>query len=286
MKDVLVVEGALADPASASVRFDDRGLLYGEGAFETVRTYAGLPFAVDEHLGLLAEACAGFSDLPFPTELLLASIDVALGARAGAESALRIVVTGGCAPPGALARPARLSVYVHATDLPPEPAELRRRGAKLVTRPPVFGPGGEDLGLAFKSLSYLPQIALLRHAQRSGADEVLIVSDTGDVREGATANIVFVARGALITPSGFLRAGVTARQLLAAAPALGLTPLRRRTVLSDLRDADGVFLVSTLREIVPVAAIDGHSLAARYPYQTLLDALRARAGLPAIVKKE
>ena len=286
--DVLVLDGLRVDAAAPAVRFADRGFLYGEGAFETLRTYAGLPFAVSEHLILLEAACFDFSDVPFPRESILSSIDVALAARGERESALRIVLTGGTARPGATSVAARLSVYVHATDLPAEPTELRTRGATLVTHAPVFGPGADELGLPFKSLSYFPQIALLRHAQRAGADEVLIVTETGDVREAATGNVVFVEGGALVTPRGFLRAGVTAGQLLAAAPSLGLAPVRRRVVLRDLYEAEGVFLVSTLREIVPIASIDGHSLARRYPFDGLLRALRTRGGISpsTIVKKE
>lgn len=288
MNDVLVVDGVRTDASSPSVRFDDRGFLYGEGAFETLRTYAGLPFAVDRHLMLLEAACSGFSSLPFPQELILSSLDQALAGRGERESALRIVVTGGTASPGATKVADRLSVYVHATDLPPQPSDLRARGAKLRICPPIFADWTDDLGLPFKSLSYLPQIALLRHAQRLGADEVLVVTEAGHVREAATANIVFIEGGALVTPSGFLRAGVTAGQLLEAAPSLGLLPVRRRVVLADLHEAEGVFLVSTLREVVPIASIDGQPLATRYPYEQLLRALHARAGISAstIVKKE
>ncbi len=284
--DVLVVDGHRVDAMSPAVRFTDRGFLYGEGAFETLRTYGGLPFALAEHLILLEAARWDFSDAPFPRESILSSVDLALAHRGERESALRIVLTGGIAPPGALSVADRLSVYVHATDLPPDPTELRARGAKLVTHAPVFGPGADELGLPFKSLSYFPQIALLREARRLGADEVLILAETGDVREAATANILFVEGGTLVTPAGFLRSGITAGQLLASAASLGLEAVRRRVVLADLHEAEAVFLVSTLREVVPVASIDGHPLATRYPYQTLLGALRARAGLPAIVKKE
>ena len=153
------------------------------------------------------------------------------------------------------------------------------RGAQLQICAPLFASWADELGLPFKSLSYLPQIELLRHAHRLGADEVLIVSETGDVREAATGNLVFVEGGALVTPAGFLRAGVTAGQLLAAAPSLGLLPVRRRVVLTDLYEADGVFLVSTLREVVPIATLDGHLLARRYPHEQLLRALHARAGI-------
>ena len=117
---------------------------------------------------------------------------------------------------------------------------------------------------------------------------MLIVTDTGDVREAATGNVVFVAAGALVSPAGYLRSGVTAGELLAAAPSLGLVPVRRRVVLDEVLSADAVFLVSTLREVVSVASIDGHPLRARYPYEQLLRALRARAGISSapIVKKE
>lgn len=269
---ILLVDGVRCDPDLPVVTLGDRGFLYGEGAFETLRTYGGRPFAVADHLELLQTACRAFTELPLDPAAIDGDLHRAAAARAPDESVLRVMVSGSAAEIGLTAAVTRLRIYITAYQIPPPPTDLRGRGADVVTRAPWHP---EGLGLPWKSLSFLPSLAAVRWAQGLGADEAMAVRPSGELLEGATSNVLVVREGALVTPRDGIRAGVTRRRLLQSADALGLRAEARIVLLDELSLADAVFLASTLREIVPVRSIDGQPVPMRFPVGRLLAALRA-----------
>lgn len=261
---VAVLDGVLSDAEAARIPVHDRGLLFGDGVFETLRASGGRAVRLDAHLDRLLDAC-GRLGLPAPPRAALEA-DVARAVAAiGGEARVRVTVTRGSNEPGADGRPlgpdpalapgARRLVLAAPT---PPLAALDARAAAAILAP--LGPLVPPTGV--KSTSWAAGVHALALARAAGAAE-LVTTDDGWALEAATATLFAVLDGALVTPpiEGLPRersarprvlAGVARAALLAALGA------RERPVAEDeLRGAREVFLASSFRSVVPLAALDG-----------------------------
>lgn len=224
-------------PAGTPVmRADDPGVL-GEGLFETMLVRDGRPWLLDEHLTRLA-AAAPTLGLAVPTSLTDFVLEACAEWPAGVEGALRLV----CTP---------MTAFCTIAPVPPRVLSLRVRTLPAAS------------GLPVKSLSYGPSLAARRWATAHGADDALWVSPDGYALEGPTASLVWLDSGVLCTvpPSAGVLPGVTAAWLLAQAPSLGWGADHRMIRPEALGSTDGVWLVSSVRGVAEVRALDGQDLA-------------------------
>lgn len=234
----VAVQGrGLVDPEGPVFRADDESLLRGSVAFETVRSYAGVPFLLDRHLERFAR-----------------SIDaLALPAADGVEELVAQAV--GASPPDHVLRLYRTEQILVATtaSLPAGLEEERTHGMSLRSID-VGAPAALLAGT--KSTSYGAAFAARREAARRGADEAVFVAG-GMVLECTTANIWWRRGDELYTPAtgaGVL-GGVT-RSLL-----LELEPAHEGVyAYADVLRADEVFVTSSIREVMPVVELDGQTV--------------------------
>jgi 4-amino-4-deoxychorismate lyase len=273
----------VTDATAPQLRADDLGVLRGDGCFETIRVAdagTGRLDGLDAHLARLARSAARLG-LPAPDlgawRALIA--EVLAGWRQPGEAVLRLVLTRGPEDWGGTPRP---TGYALLSPVPPHIPRHRRDGVRVVTlsrgMPADATAGAPWLLGGVKTISYALNLAALRHAQSVGADDVIFVSTDGTVLEGPTASVLWLAGGALHTPPagplGILD-GTTVRTVLdRLGPAHPVVPASAGTV-ADLHAAEGVWLVSSVRLVVEVVAIDG--VARRAPAE-LTTRLRAAAG--------
>jgi branched-chain amino acid aminotransferase len=254
------LDGAVMSAADACIPATDDGLLRGDGVFEVLRLYGGRPYALDEHLARLARSA----------ENLRLRID--LGAVRG-DVARLLDAAGGEPDPGALrivlTRGGRRVLLVES--LPEHVPAIRLAS---VTYAPVRLLDG------VKSLSYAANMLATRLAQEQGADEALLVTPHGRVLEAPTSSIFWVAGGVVCTPplSDHILASITRAVVVELAGAR-----ERPCTLEQLYAAAEAFLVSTTRELQPVASVDGHPIPAGPIAADLAARLRERilAGLGA-----
>lgn len=256
-----VIDGEVRTGSAASISVFDRCVLLGDAVFETLRVRGNAILDVDLHLDRL-ERSAETLGIVLPCSRADLASEVVLGVRAAGhtESAVRILVTRGegghgLDPSGADAP--RRFVLVDAYR-PVEPARLRD-GLALRTSRTVRTP---DLLPYVKLPGYATSILATRAARAAGDDEALLVDETGFVLEGTTFNVFAVLGGVLVTPpvgSGVLD-GTTRRVVLALAREHGLAAEETLLPLESLRGASEAFVTSTLRELVPVARVDGGRL--------------------------
>ena len=269
MTTKVVMNGVVVDPAEAKISVFDRGFLYGDSVYEVVRTYAGRPFALDEHLRRLERSAERIGmELPVSIETLVEEVEAALAAAANAESYLRIVVTRGAGEMGldpSLAEdPVRL-VIVRA--LVTHDARLYVAGAKVALVLPFRAPTEPTPAGNPKTGNYLLNVLAVAEAKRRGAHEALLVDREGHVLEGASSNVFVVKAGGIVTPpliEGILE-GITRHHVLALARDLGIETRQATLVPADLLAADEVFITSTIREVVPVTDVDGAQIAGGQP---------------------
>jgi branched-chain amino acid aminotransferase len=286
MARIVSIDGALLAAEDAKVSVFDRGFLYGDSVFETVRTYRGEPFALAEHLARLALSASRVA-IAVPISSTEFAIEVRLAVRAARnpESSARVMLTRGSGPVGldpALADAPLRVILVEPLSLLSR--SLYRDGAQVITvrteRAADATQGGAKVG------NYLASLLALRHARSRGAHEALILDARGHVVEGTTSNVFVVQDGELVTPpehAGILL-GITRAHVLELAAERG-TPAREAMLKpSDLISADEVFICSSLREIVPVVRVDDYVVATGVPGQltrVLHRAFRGHVGMSA-----
>jgi branched-chain amino acid aminotransferase len=259
MSTKVFIDGAIRDPADATVSVFDRGFLYGDSVYEVVRTAGGNPVDLGPHLERLARSGAALGMAIPDDAAIIAAIDATLAAAGNADSYVRVVVTRGSGEIGldpALADGPRLIVIVKP--LPELAPSLYRDGAHVVVVGGVERTARRALDPAVKSGNYLNNILALREAKARGAAEALICDARGRIAEGSTCNVFAVRGGVLHTPAleiGLL-AGITRMRTLELARAEGLEVVEGELWPDELRGADEVFLTSSIRGVMPVGRLD------------------------------
>ncbi len=275
-----MIDGEVYASDQAKISVYDRGFLYGDSVFETVRTYAGKTFALDEHMRRLERSAAALAlALPVATAELAAETLRAIAAAGNPESSARVMLTRGVGPmgldPGAATHPCRV-ILVEPLQLPPDEAYRRGVSARCVQTVRA-----SDAVHSAKLANYVASVLAVRDAKAAGADEALVVSRDGRVIEGTTANLFAVIGARLITPSleaGILD-GITRAAVIELAPAEGVNVELAALTPEELCSADEVFLTSTIREILPVREVDGRAVRAPGPVTRRLHAaFRKRVG--------
>ncbi len=246
------LDGELLAVDEARVSVFDHGLTVGDGVFETLRSYAGRPFAVRRHLDRLEASAAGLG-LAVPSRgALRAALDEVLTANRLHDAALRITVTGGTGPMGSARGTSGPTVIVAAAPL----AEWPPTAAVAV----VPWPRNERGALAgLKTISYGENVVALGWAVQRGASEALFANLAGKLCEGTSTNVFVGIAGELVTPplSAGCLAGVTRQLVVENGPVV-----ERDIDVLELSGADEAFLTSTTREVQPIRAVDGRPLGA------------------------
>lgn len=254
------IDGKPCTGSEARVSVFDRGFLYGDSVFETIRTYGGRPFALDEHLARLwRSAELVFIPPPCAREQLRKEVHDAVRAAGNDESYVRVMITRGQGELGLDPNLAQvpLRVIIVGPLHPPNPV-LYEQGAGAVTFR-TLRPSDATIAEGAKIGNYLVAVLAMREAKAAGANEALIVDRDGRVVEGASSNVFIVRDGVLFTPpleAGIL-AGVTRERALRAAERLG-TPVRFDVpTVADVLSASEVFISSSIRELLPIVSVDG-----------------------------
>jgi len=240
------IDGLPADTLSVT----DRGLAYGDGVFETIAVKAGRPLLFERHLQRLEWGCnrlAITADQPLIRKELLA-----FAADLG-EGVMKLILTRGDSlrgyAPAPQAQPRRILQGGPAPAYPAVHAEQGVRLFECLTRL-----SEQPLLAGLKHLNRLEQVLARSEWQDSAYAEGLMCDTSGRVIEGVYSNLFLVDGGVLLTAElnrcGV--AGVMRGELLAQAQALGITTEVRDIRMTDLEQADEVFLCNSVYGVWPV----------------------------------
>ena len=251
LRAVAVSGRGLVEPGEPVIAADDEGFTRGRAAFETMRVYGGRPFRFAQHVARLASSAERIG-LEQPSVAEIEELAQLALEKAGApEAVLRLYWTPG-SPGGHHCAIALVSAIPGWID------EARARGQRLVSllhqrrSAPWLLP-------ATKSTSYAVSIAAEAEAKARGAHDAVFVDADGIVLEGPVTNIWWREGDVLLTPSlevGIL-AGETRAALLELAARTGQVVAEGVFPLERLLAADEVFTSSSVREVMPVVAVDG-----------------------------
>jgi D-amino acid aminotransferase len=245
------------EPEDATISVFDRGFLYGDSVYETLRTSGGNVVELDAHLDRLDHSAAGIAfELPFDHAMISDALATTLSAAGNSDSRIRLIVTRGTGPialDSRLAESPVLAIIVQPLVVPTEADQ--KRGITAV----IVGDREGSVRPGLKTGNYLGNILALRRANELGAEDA-IMCNAGAVAEGANSNVFMVVDGEVHTPSVMtgLLAGITRQTVIELLhDPLGV-PVHERTITPDqLRAADEVFLTSSIRGVMPVTTLDG-----------------------------
>lgn len=281
MGTIVVIDGAQRHPNEQVISVFDRGFLYGDSVFETLRTYGGVPFELPLHLARLARSAElVFIELPVTPSELQAEVLAAVATAGNPESYVRVMITRGQGALGldpALAERPRRVIIVEP--LTPPPDHYYSDGVSAITYRTQRSTDSTPAAGA-KVGNYLVSVLAVRQARLAGAAEALIVDSRGCLLEGSSSNVFVVTGGKLVTApeSAGILAGITRQHVLALTNPLGITVELRPPSLTEAQHADEIFITSSIRELVPVVRLDRDTIADGRPgpvFRRLLQAFRA-----------
>jgi branched-chain amino acid aminotransferase len=284
------VNGVIADSERASIPVFDHGFLYGEGVYETLRTYNGEPYQFDRHMARLRKSASLIMlDVPFPDAEFLQRIAETMSAaglgRHGHETDeayIRILLTRGVGD---------LTYDVAATPTPSlviivkpftPPAEADYENGVKVCMADIIRNHPQSVSPAIKSNNLLNNALAMQQAIRKGGVEAILRNYRGELAECSQSNLFVVRNGVVKTPplDAGLLPGITRALVLEMGPAVGV-PIEEAVLKDeDLFSADEAFLTSTTKELMPIVHVDDRVIGPGVPgpiTKKLLAEFRRRA---------
>jgi branched-chain amino acid aminotransferase len=261
MRGAVYVNGRIAPADQAVVPVYDHGFVYGEGVYETMRTYNRVPFLYDRHMRRLRQSAERILlDVPFEDAAMLTWIDQTIAAAGELREAyVRVLHTRGVGD---------LSYDLRSTPTPTTviivkpfeayPARVYNDGIRIALVD-MLRNHPRSVNPIIKSNNLMNNALAMQAAYRSGAEEALMCNYRGELTECSQSNFFLVRNGAALTPksdAGLLE-GVTRAFLFELGRELGIDVREETLVPRDLDTADEIFITSTTRELSPVVNVDG-----------------------------
>ena len=285
------VNGRITDAAHAEISVFDHGFLYGEGVYETLRTYGGEPFLWDRHMQRLRTSAAMIHlDVPFgDDEFLRRSLDTVSAAGLGPqadgslqESYIRILLTRGIGEltydPTATPVPSLVIIVKEHVDPPAPPSPPASRwcwSTSMRNHPRSVNP-------LIKSNNLLNNALGMQQAMRKGGVEAVFRNHRGELTECSQSNLFVVKDGVVRTPplEAGLLAGITRAFVFEVGASCGVPVVEAVLHDADLTGADEAFYTSTTKELMPITRVDDAPLGSGRPgpvTQQLLQEFRRMA---------
>jgi branched-chain amino acid aminotransferase len=285
MSATVNVNGRITPAATAVISVFDHGFLYGEGIYETMRTYHRRPFLYDRHMRRLRRSATMIElPLPFSDEELAAQIrDTQALATIDGEVYIRVLVTRGIGEltydPKATPNPS--FVIIVKPQIDPQP-EVYESGVRVVIVDVVRN-HPESVNPMIKSNNLMNSALAMQEALRSDAFEGVMRNYRGELTECTTSNLFIVKNKVALTPplEAGLLPGITREFLLDIGKEIGVDVREQMLRDDDLFGADEAFLTSTTREAVPIVTVNDRTIGSGKPGPItwkLLNGFRKLAG--------
>ncbi len=288
------VNGHVADAAHASIPVFDHGFLYGEGVYETLRTYDGEPFLFDRHMQRLRASAAMIQlDVPFADyEFLRRSQETMAAAGLGRaadgvvrEAYIRVLLTRGVGEltydPAATPTP---SLVIIVKPLPETPIAQYEHGVRVAIVDLIRN-HPQSVNPLIKSNNLLNNALGMQQALRRGAVEAVFRNYRGELSECSQSNLFIVKNGIVRTPplDAGLLAGITRAYVFEIGAGIGVKVEESALKDENLWKADEAFFTSTTKELMPIVQVDDHTIDSGVPgpvTKQLLAEFRRRADHP------
>ncbi|WP_456448620.1 D-amino acid aminotransferase [Thiolapillus sp.] len=264
MSLLLYLNGEFIPEDQARVSVMDRGFLFGDGVYEVIPAYAGLPFRLREHLNRLSNSLAAIRMTPpLDHEQWSQILHQLLQQRGSEDQQIYLQITRGAYGKRLHAIPESVqpTVMAMASPINRRDPELVARGMSVITL--------EDIRWQrcdIKTITLLANILAQSQAREEGADEAILVRD-GLANEGTASNLFMVKDGLIITPpkSPHLLPGITRDLVLELAMDAGIPYAEASISADELETADEIWITSSTKEVMPVTRLNGKPVANGVP---------------------
>lgn len=282
MKKTVSIDGQIVADQDAKISVLDHGLLYGDGLFEGIRVRAGRIFRLDQHLARLAVGARVLGlELPFSAAERARIVTDTVRAFGQKEAYVRLLVTRGEGPlgvdPSTCKQPTVICIVAEISLFSDE---QRANGLSMITSS-YRRPNPDVQDVAVKTLNYLGSALAKQEARQRGADDALLLNQSGRVAEAAVANVFSLRGRVLSTPpaiDGCLE-GINRGAIFEIARDQGFTVVERSLGRRDLLAADEVFLTGSGAGVIGVRSLDGRAIGSGRTGEVTLDLERRHRAL-------
>lgn len=248
------LNGEYLPAEQAHVSVLDRGFLLGDGVYEVIPVYNGLPFRLTPHLNRLQRSLDGVRMAnPHSIEGWQKIIERLVADNGGGDQSVYLQVTRGVAPRDhVFPEGVSPTAFVMSNPLKAVPESFKTDGIKAITV--------DDIRWAqcdIKAITLLPNSLLRQKAQDVGAQESLLIRD-GYMTEGSASNSYAVIDGVIFTAPKDEKVlpGITRDLVLELAQSAGIAYREEAVSLAQLQQADEIWISSSTRELLPVTMLD------------------------------
>jgi aminodeoxychorismate lyase len=259
---LVFLNGQFVPAARAVVPVNDRGFMYGDGLFETMRVCGGRPFRLAQHLERLTRGAVFLKiKCPFTPKELEDFAGQLIGQNQMPEAVLRVTLTRGPGERGYTPQIDTKPTVVMTLHTAP-PMDLGNPVPWRLITSSYRIPADDPLS-SFKTMNKLVHVMARMEAVEKGADEALLVNTNGEVAETASGNLFWINHEKICTvPTGRgALPGITRAAVLEICRTLGLPTNECVIKPGALRNSEGIFITQSALGIVPVTTLDGEPVA-------------------------
>jgi D-alanine transaminase len=261
----------------------DRGIFFGDGVYEVLRSYNGKIFALDDHLQRFGNSLDAVDIDGIDVASIREHVIHAFEQSGIANAKIYFHVTRGTAPRDLLdSEDLDANFFLTITELEDKSSE-KQGGISVSTHP-----DWRWQRCAIKSLNLLGNVLARRDAAKKGCQEAIFVDDAGLITEGAASSFFALFDSSEGLPQDSNPAmrlqtsslvknilpSVTRTYVIRAAQALGLAVVEESFTCQQVSEAKELFVASTTRDIVPVVSFDGQAMGDGQPGEWTLKLMR------------
>jgi len=240
---IISIDGKIVPEKNAKISLTSEAFLFGYAVFETIRTYNGKVFRLEDHLGrLFVSADVIGLKSKWTIKKTLKEVSRVLAKSKYPDVKIRIILT-------------KKQLFVMIEKLKEKPSDMYKKGVKIVSYP-----GNRTVPRAKKLADAFTYLAK-QHASECGVYESLLVDTKTYIRECAYANIFWVNDGKLYTTNKDILFGITRETVIELADDCNFEGMKYKSLLG----VDEVFITQTTSGILPVTSIDGHKIGGGRP---------------------
>jgi len=259
MNGKVFLNDGLVDAEKAGVSVADSGLLYGAGLFETMRSRNGVVFRLQDHLDRLFLSAATLSIAhSYDKPHIGRAIESLLQTNQLTDARLRLTLTGG--PLAESDEQRKPTLLITATEFKPYPSDYYKTGVLVILCP--FRQNATDPMCGHKTICYYPRLLALNLAHQRRAAEAIWFTMENRLAEGCVSNVFLVKNSILQTPSleTPVLPGIARKTVLELARQQSIEVVEKDLFVTDLLDADEVFLTNVVMEVLPVISVEKRAI--------------------------
>jgi len=235
----------------------DRGLFFGDGIYEVIRSYNGKIFALDEHLQRLARSLTAIGITGIDMDQIRCRVQQAFEAAGISNAKIYFHITRGSASRNhTWETNLKPNFFLTVTELP-DNSEEKTNGIAVSTHPDWRWKRCD-----IKSLNLLPNVLARQDAAQKGCAEAILVDESGLITEGASSSFFAIFKKALQTAplTANILPSITRSYTIKAAKNIGLKVTEKSLTPQQANQADELFIAVTTKDIVPVVKFDDKTI--------------------------